>query len=130
MFPTEPIERVRVGMEVVDSAGRVLGRVRRVQPAPAPVTHPPDSDLMDEMAEVAPAPPDMSEAGAELDILGPSPVGHDPSGLPDLPEPLRKHLEEVGFVEIDGDMSDAERFIPADRLEEPSGDRIVARAWT
>jgi hypothetical protein len=129
MFPTEPLERVQPGMQLVDKTGRVLGRVVRIQPPSRPVTHPPDSDLVDDMADVAPAPPDMTEAGAQLDLLGPSPVGHDPSALPDLPEALRRHLEEVGFVEIDGDLSDAERFIPADHLEEFSGDRVVARTW-
>lgn len=129
MFPTEPLDRVRVGMQVVDTTGRVLGRVVRVQPASRAVTRPPDSDLLDDMADVAPAPPDMTEAGAQFDLLGPSPVGHESTALPDLPEALRRHLEEVGFVEIDGDLSDAERFLPADHLEDFSADRVVARAW-
>ena len=118
-------------MTVVDVSGRRLGRVARVQLAAPPVTHPPDSDLIDDMAEVVPAPPEMAEASAQMDVIGPSPLGHDPLELPDLPEALRAHLEEVGFCEIEpeAELPDVGRFIPADHLEDVRADRVVARPW-
>jgi hypothetical protein len=116
-------------MPVVDAAGRSLGRVARVQLAPPPVTHPPDSDIIDEMATLVPAPPDMSEASAEFDVLGTSPVGHDPSGLPDLPDEVRDHLEQGGFIEIEGpDLEEVDRFVAADHISEVDQDRVVLRA--
>ena len=127
MFPTDPLERVRTGQEVVDVAGRRLGRVARVRLAAPPVTHPPDSDLLDEMVELAPAPPEVTDVSG-LEAIGPSPLGHDPAGLPDLPEPLRSHLRRVGFVEIEGpDLAHAERFLPGDHIVEVGEDRLVVR---
>ena len=116
-------------MSVVDSHGQHLGEVARVQLPPPHVTHPPDSDIIDEMATLVPAPPDMSEAGAELDVIGTSPVGHDPAGLPvDLPDAIRKHLEEVGFIEVHGsDLKASERFIAADQIDEISADQVIVR---
>lgn len=66
-----------------------------------------------------------------MDVIGPSPFGHDPLELPDLPEPLRPHLQEVGFVEIEpnAELPQVGRFIPADHLEEVTPDRVVARSW-
>lgn len=113
-------------MDVVDPAGRRLGRVVRVQLAAPPVTHPPDSDIIDEMASLVPAPPEMSEASAELDIVGPSPVGHDPAGLPDLPAEVREHLEEVGFIEIEAsNLPEPARFIAADHVESVSENNVT-----
>src|SRR5947209_16053340 len=102
VLPSDPLERVRTGMQVVDTTGHPLGQVARVQLPSPRVVHPPDSDIIDEMASVVPAPPEMSEADAQFDIIGPSPLGHDPAGLPDLPDPWRAHLEQVGFIEVDG----------------------------
>jgi hypothetical protein len=127
MFPTEPLERVRTGVEVVDVAGRRLGRVARVQLAATRVTHPPDSDLLDELVDLAPAPPEVAEVSG-LEAIGPSPLGHDPAGLPDLPEPLRSHLQQVGFVEIEGeDLAHEERFVPGDHIVDVGEDRLVVR---
>ena len=127
VFPTDPLERVRTGLEVVDVAGRRLGTVARVQLAATPVTHPPDSDLLDEMVELAPAPPDVAEVSG-LEAIGPSPLGHDPAGLPELPEPLRSHLQQVGFVEIEGeDLAQEERFVPGDHIVNVGEDRLVVR---
>jgi hypothetical protein len=118
-------------MPVVDASGRQLGKVVRVQMAPTPVRNPPHSDILDEMSTLLPSPPEMSEAGAELDILGASPVGHNQSGLPDLPEEVRSHLERVGFIEIEGpDLGDADRFLAADQVEEITDERVVVRSWT
>jgi hypothetical protein len=99
-----------------------------VQLPPPPVTHPPDSDILDEMSKLVPAPPEMSEASAEFNILGASPVGHDPAALPDLPEEVREHLEAEGFIEVDGpDLNHAERFVPADRIDDVSQDQVRIR---
>jgi len=119
-------------MSVVDAHGQRLGQVARVQLPPPPVTHPPDSDIIDEMATVVPSPPDMSEAGAELDVLGTSPVGHDPAGLPDdLPDPVREHLEAVGFIEVHGpELQTVDRFVAGDRVQEVRADQVIVRALT
>jgi hypothetical protein len=115
-------------MSVRDTAGRSLGRVARVQLSPPPVTHPPDSDILDEMASLVPAPPEMSEASAEFNVLGTSPVGHDPAGLPDLPEEIREHLESEGFIEVDGpDLEGVDRFIAADHIAEVGQNEVTVR---
>jgi hypothetical protein len=130
ILPSDPLERVRVGMPVVDRAGARLGQVARVQMAATRVTHPPDSDILDEMSSVVPAPPDMSDASAQMEIIGPSPVGHDPADLPDVPEPVRAHLEQVGFIEINkgSDLAEVDRFVAADHIDEVAEDRVVIRA--
>jgi hypothetical protein len=129
VLPTDPLERVRTGMLVVDAGGQRLGHVARVQLPPPPVTHPPASDIIDDMATLVPAPPEMSESAAEFNMIGTSPVGHDPSGLPDLPDELREHLEEVGFIEVEGsELRGAERFVAGDHIEEVRADAVVVRA--
>jgi hypothetical protein len=130
VLPTDPLERVRTGMSVVDAGGERLGQVARVQLAPPPVTRPPASDIIDEMATFVPSPPEMSEAAAELDIIGASPVGHDPAGLPaDLPDAVREHLAEVGFIEVDGPrLEGVARFVAADHIDEVRADAVVVRS--
>lgn len=115
-------------MAVMSAAGQRLGQVARVQLPLPPVTHPPDSDIIDDVATLLPAPPEMSEAGAELDMLGTSPVGHDPAGLPDVPDAVREHLEEVGFIEIDAPhLTGIDRFFAADSIEDVGADQVVVR---
>jgi hypothetical protein len=128
VLPTSPLERIREGMPVADVSGRSLGRVARVQLPPPPVTHPPDSDILDDMANLVPAPPEMSEASAEFDVLGTSPVGHDPAALPELPEQVREHLEAQGFIEVDGpNLTGPERYVPADRVAEVTQNQVTIR---
>ena len=129
MFPTDPLERVREGMDVIDDKGVRLGKVVRVQVAVAGTTrHPPDSDLLEEVAEIVPSPPDTSDI-SNLEAAGASPWGHDPMNLPNLEEPIRQHLRESGFIEVDGiDLTDAQKYIAADHINEVSSDRVVVRA--
>lgn len=136
IFPSDPLEQVREGMAVLDQHGGRLGTVRRVQAAPVPVTHPPDSDLLDEMATFVPSPPDMDDV-AGFQAPGASPWGHDPSGLPDLPEPLREHLERHGFLELDlvrglegGQVTAADKFVPSDRIVSVGPEGVVVRIET
>jgi hypothetical protein len=116
-------------MTVVDRAGQRIGQVVRVQLPPPRVTHPPDSDIIDAMVDL-PAPPDMTEASAEFDVLGMSPVGHDPADLPsDLPDAVRQHLDEVGFIEIRGpSLHEVDRFVAADHIDSVTQDQVVIRA--
>ena len=126
-MPTDPLERVREGMEVVDQGGARLGQVKRVQLGAPEVTHPPDSDLVDELAMTVPSPPDMTDL-SNLEAEGASPWGHDPAGLPDLPDELRTHLREVGFIELDNPrLRDVERFVAADHVDRVTEDRVVVR---
>ena len=128
MFPTDPLENVREGMDVFDAEGQRLGRVVRVQVATPAPTHPPESDLLEDMTETVPSPPDMTEV-SDVEAVGVSPWGHDPLGLPDMPDPVRAHLQSVGFIEVEGiDITDAQRYIAADHVREVSGQRVVVDA--
>jgi hypothetical protein len=130
MFPTVPLERVREGMDVYDETGTRLGKVVRVQVAAAGgTTAPPDSDLLDEVARIVPSPPDTSDI-SNLEASGASPFGHDPMNLPNsLEEPIRAHLRESGFIEVDGiDLTDAQKYIAGDHINAVTGDRVEVRA--
>ena len=125
MFPTDPLERVREGMDVVDVAGQRLGKVVRVQGATAqPPSDEPD-DLEEEMAEAVPSPADMTDLASD----DAAPWNPDIENLPDLPEPVRQHLREAGFVEVEGvDLTDAQRFVPADHIRDVDDQRVVVEA--
>jgi hypothetical protein len=111
----------------MDATGRRLGTVARIHLAVPQVTHPPDSDLLDDMVAVAPSPPEFGES-AQFETFGASPVGHDPAGLAELPEPLREHLRRVGFFELGGShLSEAQRFVPGDQIETVSETAVVLR---
>ena len=131
IFPKDPLERIHEGMEVVDATGTRLGTVARVQVAiPEQPTHPPDSDLLDDMAQIVPSPPDMTEE-SNVEAVAVSPFGHDPFELPDLPEPLRDHLRDTGFIEVDGArLSPTQHYIPGDHIQEITNDRLVVRPWS
>ncbi len=128
MFPTDQLERVREGMDVFNVNGQRLGKVVRVEVATAAPTRPPDSDLLEDMSEDVPSPPDMTDLSS-VEAVGVSPLGHDPLALPDLPEPFRDHLQSVGFIEVEGiDLTDAQRFVAADHIREVDKDRVVVEA--
>ncbi|GAC1325156.1 MAG: hypothetical protein NVSMB2_23610 [Chloroflexota bacterium] len=127
MFPSEPLDRVREGMEVFDASGAHLGSVARVAAAVPRTTHPPDSDLLDSVATVVPSPPDMTEV-SNVEAVGASPFGHKPAGLPDLPDPVLEHLRTHGFIELNAPhLPDSHRFIPADRITEVTETQVTIR---
>ncbi len=121
MFPTDPLERVREGMDVVDATGQRLGKVVRVQGAAVP---PRSTDLEEEMTETVPSPADMTDLNSDDAALW-----DDGANLPDLPGPVRQHLREAGFIEVEGvDLTDAQRFVPADHIREVGDQRVVVEA--
>lgn len=127
MFASEPLDRVREGMSVFDTSGAYLGTVVRAQTAVRPTTHPPDSDLLDELGRIVPSPPDMTEV-SDLEAVGASPWGHNPVDLPDLPDPILAHLRETGFLELDApQLPDARRFIPADHIADVTDTQVTVR---
>ena len=123
MFPTDPLERVREGMDVVDTSGQRLGKVVRVQAATVPPA--PNSDLEQEMTETVPSPADMTDLNSD----DAAPWDDDAGNLRDLPGPVRQHLREAGFIEVEGvDLSDAQRFVPSDHIREVDDQRVVVEA--
>lgn len=127
MFPSEPLDRIREGMEVFNSSGAHLGTVARVAAAVPSTTHPPDSDLLDDVTRTVPSPPDMTEVST-LEAVGASPWGHTPADLPDLPDPILEHLRTHGFIEIDAPhLPESHRFIPADRITEVTDTQVTVR---
>src|SRR5215210_6304224 len=124
LFPSQPLEQVRVGMSVVDASSAQLGKVIRVHMGdPKAVTiagNEPPGDVL-----ITPVPPDMD---APASMMGTPPVWGDPDALHEVPEPVRRHLLRSGFIEIDGTgLHGAERFIPGDWVSNVSGERVVVR---
>jgi uncharacterized protein (TIGR02271 family) len=107
VFPAQPIERVREGLPVVDSSGEKVGTVARVK-------------LGDPQAVTA-----QGNEPDESGVLGIIPIGVGRQPEPDVPEPLRSQLLRVGFVKVDGrGLSDAERYVPADRILEVTEEAV------
>ena len=104
---TEPIERVREGMTVLDAAGAKLGTVAYVKMGdPQTVTT-------------------QGNKPGEPGSLGaiPAPVTREPE--PDVPEPLRSQLLRVGFIKVDGPgRVGRDRYFSGDRIGDVSGDTV------
>jgi hypothetical protein len=113
-------------MEVVDAAGTRLGTVRRVVFADSELTRSDAGDPQAQTAEIVPSPADMTDMGA-LDMVGPS-LWDREAALGDVPDAVRAHLREVGFLEIDSfDLTEAERYVPGDHIDEVAAARVVVR---
>jgi hypothetical protein len=107
-----PIEMVREGMTVVDSAGEKVGKVEGLKMGdPGAVTEQgnefQDTGLLGNIAEVF--------------------VGDERE--PDVPAPLRARLLRSGYIKVDspGFLIETDRYVPADRIASVDGDTVHLR---
>jgi hypothetical protein len=106
-----PMELVREGMTVVDSAGEKVGKVEDFKMGdPGAATDEgnelPDGGLMGDVARVF---------GDERE--------------PDVPGPARARLLRTGYIKVDspGFLVETDRYVPADHVESVSGDTVRLR---
>jgi len=126
IFPTQPLERVREGMTVLDAAGARLGTVRRVQMGdPQAVTTQGNEPVAGTAGAVtAPSGATAGESGVAIG----APFAASDAGELDVPAPLRRQLQRTGFIEVDGpDLSAADRYVPGDRVADVAGDMVHLR---
>ena len=103
-----PIEMVREGMTVVDSAGEKVGKVEGLK-----------------MGD----PEAATEQGNELQDTGllgniAEAFGGD-EREPDVPGPLRARLLRTGYIKVDGGfLIETDRYVPADRIASVQGDTV------
>jgi hypothetical protein len=104
--PVQPIDYVRDGMRVVDSAGRTVGDVAYVQ-----------------MGDAEAATTRGAAQAASGIVQAFVDVGESE---PDVPEPLRSRLLRHGFVKIDGPgLTDTDRYVRADRIAGVVGEVVT-----
>lgn len=104
---SRPIEMVREGMHVFDSAGDDIGTVEYVRMGdPAALT----------------TRGNETEVGGFIRGIADTIVGSEP----DVPQPLKARLARTGFVKIDGPgLADTDRYVAADRIASVDGDRVA-----
>jgi hypothetical protein len=127
IFLSTPLEQVREGMSVIDTDGRPLGTVTRLQLGdPQAVTTAGNEPPTSAQAGVLLAPAAATEGGAG--VVG-SLWGSDVDGLGDVPDVLRRDLRRAGFIQVDGvGLEGAKRFIPGDRIAEVADDIVRLHA--
>lgn len=102
-----PIEQIREGMHVVDSAGEDVGTVSVVQ-----------------MGDPEAATVEGEESGGE-GFLGGVANAFGFEDEPDLPPTLQARLMRFGFIKVDGKgLFAADRYVRADRIDGVSGDTV------
>ena len=108
-----PIEFVREGMTVVDSAGEKVGKVQDLKMGdPGATTEAgnelPDGGFLGDIAEAF--------SGDERE--------------PDVPGPMRAQLLRTGYIKIDspGFLFETDRYVPADQIDSVTGDTVRLRA--
>jgi hypothetical protein len=125
LFPSQPLDQVRPGMTVVESNGRRLGSVSRVQEGDARAVTTAGNEAED--AVVVPVPPELGVADS-ITMMGTSPVQDRDAALRDLPQTLREHMQRTGYLELDDAGAEAvDRFIAGDWISSVSGDQVVVR---
>jgi hypothetical protein len=107
-----PIELVREGMTVIDSAGEKVGKVEGLKMGdPGAVTEQgnelQDTGLLGNIAEVF--------------------VGDERE--PDVPGPMRARLLRSGYIKVDapGFLIETDRYVSADRIASVEGDTVRLR---
>lgn len=100
------IERVRIGMPVVDVTGEVLGRVSYIQMGD------PEADTVSRLVAEKPS------------YLGP--VKNVFSDEPELPEPFHRQLLRVGFIKVDGPgfFHHTHRYVRADQIADVAAGQV------
>lgn len=117
IFPTRPMDRVREGMNVVDTAGRRLGTVHRLRLGDPEAATSEGNAATGDVAAVVFAP--AASTGGTPAVGGAIPFQEGTEN--DVPESLRR----TGFLEIEGPgLSGANRYVGADRVAEVSGDTV------
>jgi hypothetical protein len=111
MMHASPMELVREGMTVVDSAGDKVGTIE-------------DFKMGDSGA--------ATDAGNELPdggFLGDVARVFGDEGEPDVPGAARERLLRTGYIKIDGPgfLVDTDRYVPADQVDSVSGDTVRLR---
>jgi hypothetical protein len=105
-----PIEMMREGMTVVDSAGEKVGKVEGLK-----------------MGDPGAA----TEAGNEYQdtgLLGDIAKAFGDEREPDVPEPARAKLLRSGYIKVDGGvLIETDRYGPADLIASVSGDTVRLR---
>lgn len=118
VFPTQPIERVREGMTVLDAAGERLGTVAYLKMGDPEAATTQGNEARGTMA------------GAVLGGDEGEPGAPGVAGLgvrePNVPEPLRTQLMRVGFLRLDAPhlKNEVDRYVPGDRIRDVSGDTV------
>ena len=107
-----PIEMIREGMTVVDSAGEKVGKVEGLKMGdPGAVTEQgnelQDTGLLGDIAEAF--------------------VGDERE--PDVPAPIRARLLRTGYIKIDspGFLIETDRYVSAERIASVQGDTVHLR---
>ena len=105
---TNPIlERVQVGMMVVDADGKEVGRVEYMELGHGDNERVPDDSLPDVFRTVAEA-------------------ANDRAGEPQLPEPVRTRFRQHGFLKVDGPgLMDTDRYVRGDWVAGVNGDGVM-----
>jgi hypothetical protein len=107
-----PIELVREGMTVVDSAGEKVGKVEGLKMG--------DPEAVTEQGN------ELQDTGFLGDIAEVF-VGDERE--PDVPGPLRAQLLRSGYIKVDapGFLIETDRYVPADQIASVSGDTVHLR---
>jgi hypothetical protein len=105
---SSPLNRVQLGMHVVDAAGEDVGRVDLVQ-------------MGDPQAETTAGNEDVQHG--PLDLVAAALGGERE---PDVPEPLRSRLVREGYLKLDSaHLLEADRYVPAKYVRDVSRDRVL-----
>ena len=114
------LNTIREGMEVRDSTGDRIGKVRRVQMGGVdPV------DAEESAREAGPTNRDRDSYGATL--LGD--VARTFTRSDDMPDEVRLDLERKGYIQIDSSgILAADRYAAADQIAGVSGDTVTLAA--
>ena len=103
-----PIEMVREGMTVVDSAGEKVGKVEGLKMG--------DSEAATDQGN------ELQDTGFLGDIA--EAFGGD-EREPDVPGPARARLLRTGYIKVDGGfLIETDRYVPADRIASVQGDTV------
>jgi hypothetical protein len=104
---SDPLERVRTGMHVVDAAGEDIGTVEQIR-------------MGDPEAATTAGNEDTRQA--PLDLIGAALGGE---GEPDTVEPLRSRLIRTGYLKLAGaHLMEADRYVPGDCVRGVANDRV------
>jgi len=112
IFHTQPMERIREGMAVVDRAGKRLGRVEYIKLGDPGAVSAEGSELNDP----------LTRGVANLtEVL---PFAHERE--PDVHNPLRSQLLRTGFIKVHGPgLIHHNRYVGADQVMDVAGDTVT-----